>query len=152
MAEEIKIAYLIIAHTDPEHLKVLVSELTKNADVFIHINKRSDIKPFIKTFADFQAIHKVKFIEKRYRVHWGGYSILKATFELLDNALSTENYDRIILLTGQDYPVKSSTELTDFFTKNKNINYAYSQFFDAENHPVIKFYMYRDNFFLCLSC
>ena len=123
MAGEIKIAYIIIAHTDPKHLKTLVSELTKHADVFIHINKLSDIKPFIETFADLQSIHRVKFIDKRYRVHWAGYSILKATFELLENALATEDYDRVILLTGQDYPVKSSRELQKFFTENKKINY-----------------------------
>ncbi|MBQ7593943.1 MAG: hypothetical protein IJU48_06275 [Synergistaceae bacterium] len=144
MAGEISIAYLIVAYTDPEHLKCLVSELTKHADVFIHINKLSDIKPFIETFADFQSIHRVKFIDKRYRVHWAGYSILKATFELLDNALATENYDRVILLTGQDFPVKSSVELQKFFADNRETNYINAGVYDAEHHPLLPYFMNYD--------
>ncbi len=140
MAGEIKIAYLIIAHRDPEHLKALVSELTKNADVFIHINKRSDIKPFIEAFASFQNIHRVQFINKRYRVRWGGFSILKATFELLENALATEDYDRIILLTGNDYPLKSSRELQKFFMENKDVNYLCSHVLNTDNHFALRYY------------
>ena len=144
MAGEMKIAYLIIAYTDPEQLKCLVSELAKHADVFIHINKLSDIKPFIETFADLQSIHRVKFIDKRYRVHWAGYSILKATFELLENALATEDYDRVILLTGQDYPIKSSMELQKFFDENRETNYIYAGNYDAEHHPMLPYFMNYD--------
>jgi hypothetical protein len=42
-----KIAYLILAHNNPGHLSRLTRALTaQNNAVFIHIDKKADIRPF----------------------------------------------------------------------------------------------------------
>lgn len=41
-----KIAYMIMAHRDPEQLRNLVEALDYKADFYIHIDKKSDIVKF----------------------------------------------------------------------------------------------------------
>lgn len=42
------IAYLVLCHVDPEHIKRLTDKITKETkDVaFMHVNRKCDIKPF----------------------------------------------------------------------------------------------------------
>lgn len=85
----------------------------------VHEKRRSLIKfdiyrgvssGILKKIAD----NKFKKV-KRYCVQWGGYSILKATFSILEEALNHCKYDRLILLTGLDYPIKSDVVIQSFF-------------------------------------
>lgn len=43
-----KIAYLILCHTDPKHIKRLLDKITKNTDdvAFVHVDGKCDIEPF----------------------------------------------------------------------------------------------------------
>ena len=41
-----RIAHLILAHTDPAHIARLAKRLSQFSDVYIHIDKNIDITPF----------------------------------------------------------------------------------------------------------
>ncbi len=69
---------------------------------------------------------RIVFVRKRYAVAWGGYSILKATFSMLEEALGYCRYDRLVLLTGLDYPVKSDHAIYEFFKENMQTEYIQS--------------------------
>ena len=141
----LKTAYLILAYEDPIQLKSLVSELKGSADVYIHINQRSDIKPFISALSDVRSSGKIAFTRRRYKIRWAGYGIVQATFELLDTALQNDSYDRIILLTGLSYPVKSPAEITKFFLDNMDINFVPSRTLDSKVHSKLKHYYFYDH-------
>lgn len=46
--EKMKIAYLILCHTDPKHIRRLVEKVTKGTEneAFVHIDKKADSPAF----------------------------------------------------------------------------------------------------------
>ncbi len=66
----------------------------------------------------------VRFIKNRQICNWGGYSFLNAIFHSLNEVLSTSiPYDFINLLSGQDYPIKSNSDIFEYFSQHKGINF-----------------------------
>lgn len=116
-----KIAYLILAHDDPNHLKRMINSLNYKADFFIHVDLKAPIKEFKKTVG---VKSNVFWIENRTRVNWGGFNMIKATMSLLKDCLSTGVfYQRVVLLSGSDYPLKSNKEIYSFFCKNEEVEF-----------------------------
>lgn len=111
-----KIAYLILCHTDPIHISRLANKLTEidSGFVYIHVDNKVSIKEYKDLL---KSNSKVKFITNRVNVHWGGYSSVKATLNLLDEAYKEYKYDRFVLLQGLDYPLKSNNEIIEFLLK-----------------------------------
>lgn len=117
-----KIAYILLAHKDPEQLVRLVSSLKGTGDFFIHIDKKSNIKPFYDCFKSNSTVFLLK---KRINVTWAGWSMVKAYMLLLQTVIeSTNNYDRIVMLTGQDYPLMTNHKIISEFSKNIDIEYV----------------------------
>ncbi|WP_435357019.1 beta-1,6-N-acetylglucosaminyltransferase [Emticicia sp. SJ17W-69] len=110
-----KIAHLILTHANPLQLKRLIQRLAHpNADFYIHVDLKTDIKPFISINSE-----NIKFIKNRISVHWGAYSIVQATVNSFEEILnSNHKYDYINLLSGQDYPIKSTAAIHHFFENN----------------------------------
>lgn len=72
-----RIAYLIVAHTDPKQLKRLVDALNDDNNIFfIHIDRKTDIGPFLECI-DLTRYKNVHFIDKRISVYWGDFLLLK---------------------------------------------------------------------------
>lgn len=107
-----QIAYLILAHGDPLHLRRLIARLsTENAVVFVHVDKKSNLDLFQNLKSE-----RVIFVENRVAVYWGDFSQVEAILTLIDAAL-TSNFDvkRLVLLSGADYPIRSITDIETFF-------------------------------------
>lgn len=113
----VKTAYLIAAHTAPDHVRRLVESLRHpDAAVFLHIDAKSDQTPF-QSLTDLG----VRFCEgaNRVKVYWGDYSQLDATFGLMRTALAApERFDRLVLISGADLPVRSASHLAKFFASH----------------------------------
>jgi hypothetical protein len=99
-------AYLILAHHQPQHLARLIKALkTPETSFFIHIDRKSDEKPFRAALGQND---QVNFIDRRVKVNWGGFSQVRATLALLTAALKAElQFHRFCLLSGADFPIKS---------------------------------------------
>lgn len=112
-----KIAHLILIHENPSQLKKLIQCLTHpDAHFYIHVDLKVDINPFL-----FLQSKNVKFIKNRVKVYWGAYSIVQATVNSLYEILRTNNnYDYINLMSGQDYPLKSTAHIHNFLENNPN--------------------------------
>jgi hypothetical protein len=113
-----KIAYLISVHRCPVQLTRLVNALNTpiiNYDpwFFIHVDKKS----FIQDFAQQCNHDNVRFIHQREEVHWGDFSQVTATLNLLREAI-VHNADYYIFLSGQDYPIKSTEYIYNYFSHN----------------------------------
>lgn len=104
--------YIILAHKFPEQLYRLVKRLDDNESTFyIHIDKKKELKDF-NNLLDFG--NKVQFI-KRESSNWGGIGIVKAVINGLKAVSdSDKKTERIILLSGQDYPIKSNKYINEF--------------------------------------
>lgn len=117
-----KIVYLIMAHQDPNHLKRLVDSLNDGADFYIHIDKKVDEKPFRDLFG--LLYDNVKFIEKRINVCWGGYTQVEPVLQMMKAVIDSEvEYDRVIYLTGADYPAWSNQRIKEEFTAHPSKQY-----------------------------
>src|SRR5438128_1435733 len=107
-------AYLIMAHKNPEQLSRLISRLIDGeSEFFIHIDKKVDAAPFENRLKEYGDI--VHFLE-RFDSKWGGYGVIKPFMSGLHEVRrSAKNFERIILLSGQDYPIKSNEFINHFF-------------------------------------
>lgn len=139
-----KIAYLVLCHLDPNHIARLVKKVTKGTTnmAFIHVDKKSDILPFLDAMGTWPQAH---FLEKRTSVYWGGYSSVVATIDLMKTALSYGDFDRFVILQGLDYPIKSNREIADFFTENKTTEFIRAQNLstDPSKKKIYKYYLFH---------
>ena len=111
---EMQIAYLILAHHQPNHLARLIRALDgPECSFFVHIDAKADEAMFRARVA---GMGKVAFVKQRQEVNWGGYSMIQATLALLAVAReSGRSYDRFSLLSGSDFPIKPNAQiLSDF--------------------------------------
>lgn len=117
------LAYLILAHNNPNHLQKLIKALD-NPDVhfFVHIDRKKDILPFQNQISS----NKVTFISERTTIFWGEFSIVQATIDLIRAALSKRKFDYLILISGSDYPLKNAQYIKEFFQINKGSQFITS--------------------------
>ncbi len=143
-----KITHLILVHENPLQIKRLIQRLAHpDADFYVHVDLKTDINPFL-----FLQSQNIKFIINRVRVHWGAYSVVQATVNGLSEILKTGNkYDYINLMSGQDYPLKSTSDI-HYFLEN-NPNKAFMHTLSVENewkeaiHRITKYHLSEYTFF-----
>lgn len=127
-----KIAYLILAHSDPEHLNKLIESIDYNSDFYIHLDNKADINKF--SFINKKS--NVKIISKRYDVSWAGFNMVNATKELIKSALySKKKYNHLILLSGADYPIKSKENIYNYFINRKGKEIIRGYFIEESKCP-----------------
>lgn len=100
-------AIMIIAHKNVNQLIRLVHSLDDESfDVYIHLDKKWDISN-----KEIQMIRNagknVYVIEKRISGFLDTWSLCDITLELIYNATRHHSYSYYLLLSGQDYPIKS---------------------------------------------
>jgi hypothetical protein len=111
-----KIAHLILAHSQPGQLKRLVKRLAHpDADVYIHIDAKVAMQPF----EPLAQLPNVFFIKERVKVYWGSFNIVQATINGFEQVIRSETeYGYINLLSGQDYPIKPADEIHQYLSDN----------------------------------
>jgi hypothetical protein len=104
-----------MAHKDPIHLARLVNALiASEAYFYIHIDKKVDSESFQELIQNEQ----VKFIKERCVVYWGGFSQIKARIALLKAMIGSGiEFDRVFILSGQDYPIYSNKRIAEYLEK-----------------------------------
>lgn len=107
-----KHAYLILAHSEPEILGVLVSLLDdERNDIFIHIDKKSNIIDFSGVKTDRSNLF---FLEERMDAKWGGESLVEIEFLLMKTARNRSNYAYYHIISGVDLPLHSQDYIHSF--------------------------------------
>jgi hypothetical protein len=119
-----KLAHLILAHKDAELLERLVNRLRhKQADIFIQLDKKTDITPF-KFIAD---IPNTYFIVNRGDIGYCNYSTVAVTIKAMEEILSLKNeYSHINLISGQDYPLKPVETIQQYFFANAGKSFMHT--------------------------
>ncbi len=121
------LAYIIMAHQQPQQLKRLITALqTDTAAFFIHFNKETEpaYQEAVQLLEDMPNVYFVP----RLSTFWGHPNLVKAALSgLYAIVKSGVRYDYVSLLSAQDYPIKSIQEIERFFEQNAGkqfIDYA----------------------------
>ncbi|MCG2616844.1 beta-1,6-N-acetylglucosaminyltransferase [Terrimonas sp. NA20] len=115
-----KICHLILTHKNPRQLERLINILQHpDADFYIHIDKKTDQSPFLY-LADQK---NVFFVKNRTKVYWAGYGTIQATLNGFEEILPAKEYAYINVISGQDFPIKSTPEIHDFFRTHQGTEF-----------------------------
>ncbi|PKH67680.1 hypothetical protein CXF59_07175 [Flavobacterium sp. ALD4] len=111
-----KICYIILTHRYPNQVKKLIQKLT-SPDVFfyVHIDKNVLIDTFFEELID---LPNVSFVTERKEGIWGDLGIVVATLNALKQILRDKRSGYCVLLSGQDYPIKSNDDINLYFKTN----------------------------------
>lgn len=118
-------AYLLQVHQNIEQIKILIKKLQglkkEDIHIFVHVDgKNMNLKTNLQNY--YKDSNTVIILPTSINVNWGGISQIRATLKSLEEIVhSTNDYKYVHLLSGQDYPLKTSEEIYEFFSKtNKN--------------------------------
>lgn len=113
-----KQAIIILAHNDINQLIHLVEYFCYDCDVFIHFDRRSTIDE--EKMKILKSMSQVKAVYHKFKVYWGGFSILKAQMYMLYQAYKMSDAMTFHVISGHDYPLKPLSFFLEFFEKNKD--------------------------------
>lgn len=116
-----KQAILVQCHKNPKQVNLLLDALDDpNLDIYVHIDKKSNIGSEIKTGMQIHILPD----EYRVDVGWAVFSQVEATLNLMRYAAARGEYGHYLLCSGQDYPLVKASELSVFLNKNADFNFV----------------------------
>jgi len=107
-----RFACLIVTHTSVALTSRMVKKLDNgDFDFYIHLDK----KVKLETHSELLNLPNVTYVKDRLDANWAGFTVVEASFKCLrEIAASGNQYDHIIMMSGQDYPVKSADDISAF--------------------------------------
>lgn len=114
-----RIAYLVLAHDNPVHLKRLVKRLAApGAAFYVHVDAKSNLDAFTHLGPE------VSLCKRRINCGWGDISLVEATLELMkDAALEPRGFDYFVLLSGACYPLHTPDHIENFLACNRGTEF-----------------------------
>lgn len=148
-----KIAFLITAYNNYEHLERLIKSVDqKEVTFFIHIDKKAYMPTNLYKFNNIIFIPRIK-------VWWGGWSHQEAINNLIKKAVAIKS-DYYILISGTDYPIRPAEflyeklrsggqyiNLIEGFQAHKpewRVKYYYFDCFDRRKNKSVKTYLFKN--------
>lgn len=115
-----KIAFLITAYNQPDHLYRLIKALDHpDFRFFIHVDLKTDISPF--KAIDFG--EKTVLLEDRVAVFHGGFTMSQAMVKMMRAVSKFDDFDYFYFLSGSDYPIKPVNSIYNFLKSNYPTNF-----------------------------
>jgi hypothetical protein len=131
---ELKLAFFILCHKTPEQVIRLINRLRDGNSCFVvHVDKRAPAHVYdaLKEFSVGKAdIH----MSKRHRCWWGRFGIVNATISCIRKAVQQKlPFDYAFLLSGEDYPIKSTQYIRSFLAERRGDEFIESFPLDEPN-------------------
>ena len=140
--DNLRNAYLIIAHNEFDVLQVLLSELdSSNADFFVHIDKKVKHKPVLHVEKG-----NLFVLGNTVDVRWGHFSQIMAEYALMEEAFRHGPYSHYHIISGTHLPLLEVAEVQAFFDQFPNKTICSDLEKGDENEVKLK--LRRYNFFL----
>lgn len=114
-----RIAYMISAYRNPIHLSRLVHRLHEGPETrfVVHIDRKTDASVRDAMREGVGDLDGVTFLP-RHACHWGGFGHVRASLKGIREVLQRGwDPDYVILLSGQDYPIKPNAYIRDFLER-----------------------------------
>ena len=118
-------ANIVVLHQYPGLAARMIKALHHpQFDFYLHLDKKADIFPF----EYLATLPNTWFVPGRKNVTWAGFSQLEAIETALDAIFSSgRSYDCINLLSGQDYPIKPTGDIYEFFEGHPGLSFLASE-------------------------
>jgi hypothetical protein len=121
-----QIAYIISAYKNPAQLVRLVRRLNHPGHCFlIHVDLNTPAEVYQEMRAPLSGISNAYFLE-RHACYWGDFGHVQATLkgiaELYRRAIA---FDYAILLTGQDYPLRTNHIIAEFLGASEDKSFLH---------------------------
>jgi hypothetical protein len=108
----VSVAYVVLAHKEPQTLAELLDELAPSP-TFVHIDRPALDAAYVSRSR--AGDHPQVTVNPNARcLHWGGFSILQAMLETLQLALrdTSNSTEHIVFLSGQCFPLRPVKEFS----------------------------------------
>lgn len=116
-----KLAILLLCHKNAEQINLFLQTMKhSDIDFYIHVDKKSHITNQIAKRPDIHILSD----SLRVDVQWGGISMIQATLNMLQEAYCSKKFDYYWLCSGQDFPIKSASQIIDYFTDHYGNNFV----------------------------
>jgi len=113
-----KIAYIVLAHKNIRQIRCLLEAIQDDdASIYLHIDRSAGKKVYQEAVGALADIKNLTYLY-RHSSNWGGFGLVKATMEGVRACLVDQEIKYAILLSGQDYPIKSKIALQSFLKAN----------------------------------
>jgi hypothetical protein len=108
-----RVAYVVSAYKLPAQLARLLRRLdAPGTSFFVHVDRKTSRRTLEEMRAGTDGL-EVTYLP-RHLSHWGGFGHVRATLKGLDALRrSGRDYDYVVLLTGQDYPLRSPAGIAE---------------------------------------
>jgi hypothetical protein len=118
------LAYIVSAYKNLDQLARLAGRLsTERSVVYIHVDKKTDDAEYGRLERTLARRPRLHLLE-RHVCHWGGFGHVRATLKGIDALLASgSDFEHLVLLTGQDYPIKPLAEIERFFAKHRGTSF-----------------------------
>lgn len=117
-----KIAYVVSAYRNPAHLSRLVHRLHTGAETrfLLHVDRKTNDATHGAMQAGLADLTNLHFLP-RHSCHWGGFGHVRASLKAIAELARTDELpDYTILLSGQDYPIKSNAFIREFLARGED--------------------------------
>jgi len=92
-----------------------------NVRFIIHVDRRSDPGEFYTP--RLRSLRNLVFMKRRLPINWGGFNMVQATLNMMVKAVNGGEKGYLVLLSGQDYPVKPASYIYQFLEENYGNEY-----------------------------
>jgi hypothetical protein len=115
-----KIAFILLCHKDPDAIIRQARQLTAAGDcISIHFDARASRSAYQKIRAELAGNNNVTFARRRIRCGWGEWSLVEATLQAVQAALSAfPGATHFYMLSGDCMAIKSAVYAHDFLDSN----------------------------------
>lgn len=113
-----RLTYLVLAHRYPDQVVRLIRRLaTPSSSFLLHWDARSSASDLDHIVTAIGPDVRLRLVP-RVKCYWGTYSIVDAILAGLHQACTQgDSFDYLVLMSGQDYPIKSTDRIEEFFVK-----------------------------------
>lgn len=113
------IAYIVSAYKNPTHLSRLVHRLHTGPETtfVVHVDRKTGPRVYEAMKEGLGDLDGVTFLP-RHTCHWGGFGHVQASLKGIREVLRHgRDPDYVVLLSGQDYPIKPNAYIRDFLER-----------------------------------
>jgi hypothetical protein len=114
---------LIFAHKNLDQLPRLIDRLdTGAASFFLHIDKGTDTAPYWGELGKLRTRPNVHFVT-RHHSPWAAFGLVEAQRSAMEAALAEDSFTHLVMLTGEDYPLRPGYEIDSFFVAHPGTSF-----------------------------
>lgn len=142
-----RIAYILLVHKSPGQVARLLRALHAPGNFYgIHVDRKA-AKEVHNAIAEICLEYAEAFIIPPRVVNWAGWSVVAAELHGIKALLDrSEQWDRLVCLSGQDFPLVSQSRLRELLDREPTLNYLNSLPLDPafkDKLPRIEYYYFE---------